>query len=175
MIDALFGVLRVQYLVKCDPAKTGLSWSVFLASSDLLPAAKLLYRSEYFLEDVTAIDAKEGYLLVYHFDHMARPGRVALRVLVSHETPEIPSISSVFQGAEWHERETTDFYGIAFSGNPNPVPLLLAPEMTEHPLQKADSARAFLWDLFPPSEPLRSTADFTLLTPRAKLVETGET
>lgn len=174
MIDVLFGTLKVQYLVQCDPAKTGLSWSVFLAVSDLLPAAKLLYRGEYFLEDVTAIDAKEGYLVVYHFDHMARPGRVAVRVLVPHEAPELPSIASVFQGAEWHERETSDFYGIVFAGNPNPVPLLLAPEMTEHPLQKDEAARAFLWDLFPPAEPLRSSADFTLLTPRAKLAETGE-
>jgi NADH-quinone oxidoreductase subunit C len=175
MIDVLFGVLKVQYLVKCDPAKTGLSWSVFLASQDLLPAAKLLYRGEYFIEDVTAIDSKEGYLVVYHFDHMARPDRVAVRVLVPHETPELPSIAAIFQGAEWHERETADFYGIVFTGNPNPVPLLLAPEMTEHPLQKAETARAFLWDLFPPAEPLRSSATFTLLTPRAKLAETGET
>jgi NADH-quinone oxidoreductase subunit C len=175
MIDALFGVLRVQYLVRCDPAKTGLTWSVYLAPSDLLPAAKLLYRGGYFIEDITAIDAKEGYLAVYHFDHMDQPGRVAVRVLATREAPVLPSIASVFQGAEWHERETTDFYGIVFAGNPNPVPLLLAPEMTEHPLQKDDAARAFLWDLFPPAEPLRSTADFTLLTPTAKLAETGET
>ncbi|WP_146002604.1 NADH-quinone oxidoreductase subunit C [Telmatospirillum siberiense] len=174
MIDSLFGTIKVQYLVKCDPAKTGLAWSVFLAQSDLLPAVKLLYRANYFLEDLTAIDAKEGYLAVYHFDHIDSPGRVALRVLTSHEAPELPSIASVYQGAEWHERETTDFYGITFTGNPNPVPLLLAPDMTEHPLQKTEAQRAFLWDLFPPAEPLRAAADFTLLTPAAKLAETGE-
>ncbi len=60
MIDALFGPLKVQYMLRCDPAKTGLSWSVFIASAELLAAVKLLYRAEYFLEDVTAIDAKEG-------------------------------------------------------------------------------------------------------------------
>lgn len=174
MIDALFGVLKVQHMVKCDPAKSGLAWSVFLAPSDLPAAVKLLYKNNYFLEDITAIDAKEGYLAVYHFDHMENPGRVALRVLAPHDAPELPSISSVYQGAEWHERETTDFYGITFSGNPNPVPLLLPPDMTEHPLQKAEAKRAFLWDLLPPAEPLRAAADFTLLTPTAKLAETGE-
>lgn len=174
MIDSLFGAIKVQYLAKCDPAKTGLAWSVFLAVEDLLPAVTLLYKAEYFLEDLTAIDAKEGYLLVYHFDRMDQAGRVALRVLIPHQPAILPSIASVFQGAEWHERETTDFYGIAFTGNPNPVPLLLPPEMIGHPLQKTDDARAFLWDLFPPTEPLRSSADFNLLTPQAKLAETGE-
>jgi hypothetical protein len=34
-------------------------------------------------------------------------------------------VAAVFQGAEWHEREAADFFGLVFRGNPNPVPLLL--------------------------------------------------
>ncbi|MDR3437716.1 NADH-quinone oxidoreductase subunit C [Telmatospirillum sp.] len=167
MIDTLFSPLPVQCLAKCDPARTGLAWSVFLSSADLLPAVRLLYQAEYALEDITAIDAREGYLLVYHFDHMDRQGRLALRVLIPHETPEIASIASVFQGAEWHERETTDFYGIVFNGNPNPIPLLLAPEMKFHPLRKEDGARVSLIDMLPVGEVLRSAPGFDLLTPKA--------
>jgi NADH-quinone oxidoreductase subunit C len=168
MTETLFDNLTVQSLAKCDPAKTGLLWSVFLSPDDLLPAVKRLYAAEYFIEDLTAIDAREGYLLVYHFDHMGHPGRVALRVLVAHEAAELPSIADVFQGAEWHERETTDFYGITFRGNPNPVPLLLMPEMTGHPLQKDDGARACLADLLPAGEIVRSAPGFDLLTAKAE-------
>jgi NADH-quinone oxidoreductase subunit C len=77
----------------------------------------------------------------------------------------------VFQGAEWHERETTDFYGITFAGNPNPIPLLLIPEMKGHPLQKDDGARALLTDLLPACEIVRAASGFDLLTPKA---ESGE-
>jgi NADH-quinone oxidoreductase subunit C len=164
MIDTVLATLPIHYLAKCDVAKTGLEWSVFLGPDDILAAAKLLYDAQYSLEDITAIDAKEGYLVVYHFDLMEKGGRAALRVLIPREKAEISSIASVFQGAEWHERETTDFYGIVFAGNPNPVALLLAPEMTEHPLQKADTARAALADIIPPGEVVRSAPEFALLT-----------
>jgi NADH-quinone oxidoreductase subunit C len=168
MTDSLFDGLSVQALAKCDPAKTGLLWSVFLSPEELLPAVRRLYETEYFIEDLTAIDAAEGYLLVYHFDHMDHPGRVALRVLISRETPELTSIASIFQGAEWHERETTDFYGIIFTGNPNPVPLLLMPEMVGRPLQKDDALRSPLATLLPASEFLRAVPGFDLLTPKAE-------
>ncbi|MTJ80816.1 MAG: NADH-quinone oxidoreductase subunit C [Telmatospirillum sp.] len=167
MIDTLFEGLAVQCVGRCDPAKTGLAWSVFLAPSELLAAARRLYEALYFIEDLTAIDAREGYLLVYHFDHMDKPGRVALRVLIPHDAAALPSIAPVFQGAEWHERETTDFYGIRFDGNPNPVPLLLPPEMTDHPLQKDPEKRAPLATLVAVGDIVRSTADFFLLPPEA--------
>jgi NADH-quinone oxidoreductase subunit C len=167
MSETLFDGLAVDCLAKCNPAKTGLAWSVFLSPSGLVAAVERLYRAEYCLEDITAIDAKEGYLTVYHFDRMDQPERVALRVLVPHEAPELPSIAGVFQGAEWHERETSDFYGIVFNGNPNPVPLLMPDDSSEHPLQKDEAARASLADLIPPGEILRSAEGFDLLTPKA--------
>ena len=169
MIQNVLDQLNAQCVGKCDHAKTGLAWSVFLPVSELLRAVKLLYKDEYYLEDVTAIDAKEGYLLVYHFDHMDRPGRVALRVLVPHNAARVPSIAPIFQGAEWHERETRDFYGIDFSGNPNLVPLLLSADMEDvHPLQKEEAARAAVVDLVAPCEVLRSEPGFDLLTPKAE-------
>jgi NADH-quinone oxidoreductase subunit C len=168
MIETVLDQLNAQCVGKCDHAKTGLAWSVFLPASELLRAAKLLLKEEFFLEDVTAIDAKEGYLLVYHFDHMDRPGRVALRVLVPPNAARVPSIAPVYPGAEWHERETRDFYGIDFSGNPNLVPLLLPADLDAHPLQKEEAARAAVADLLAPCEVLRSAPGFDLLTPKAE-------
>ncbi|MCM0756460.1 NADH-quinone oxidoreductase subunit C [Desulfovibrio aminophilus] len=168
MIQTVLDQLSPQCVTKCDYAKTGIHWSVFLSASEIVRAAKLLHKEEYFLESVTAIDAKEGYLVVYLFDHMDRPCRVALRVLVSHAAPKLPSIAGVFHGAEWHERETLDFYGIEFSGNPNLVPLLLPADLDVHPLQKEEGARVALADLLTPCEVVRAVPGFDLLTPKAE-------
>ncbi|MDY0242708.1 MAG: NADH-quinone oxidoreductase subunit C [Rhodospirillaceae bacterium] len=173
MSAALFDGIDVDYLAKSDYAKTGLHWTVFLPAGELLAAVTALYKAEYTLEDITAIDAKEGYLVTYRFENMAAPERTALRVLVPHDAAELPSIASVFQGAEWHERETFDFYGIVFPGNPNPVPLVLPHDMTEHPLQKAEGARVSLVDMIPPGEMVRSSPRFTLYAPPP--AEGGET
>jgi NADH-quinone oxidoreductase subunit C len=48
----------------------------------------------------------------------------------------VPSISEVFPGANWHERETHEFFGIRFLGHPNLSPLLLPEDATYHPLRK---------------------------------------
>lgn len=168
MIESILQQLTPRCVAACDPARTGLKCSVFLEAAEIVRAARLLLEAEYFLEDLTAIDAKEGYLVVYHFDHMDRPGRMALRVLVPHDNPKLPSIASVYQGAEWHERETRDFYGLEFVGNPNLVPLLLDPDAGVHPLQKEAGARAWLADLLTPCEVVRAEAGFDLLTPKAE-------
>jgi len=62
----------------------------------------------------------------------------------------VPSIAAVFGGAEWHERELCDFFGVNFEGNPNPAPLLLAEDETSRPLRKDDRARRALCELIDP-------------------------
>jgi NADH-quinone oxidoreductase subunit C len=59
-----------------------------------------------------------------------------IRSRIARENPEFPTISTVFPGAEWHERETHDFFGIHFSGHPNLTPFLLPEDATYHPLRK---------------------------------------
>lgn len=108
-------------------------------------------------------------MAVYHFDRMTSPGRLAIRVLVDHAAPVLPSIADIYQGAEWHERETADFYGIAFTGNPNPAPLLLPEGMQGYPLLKDAAARAPLAALLAvagrEATELRKAEGFTLLEP----------
>lgn len=74
--------------------------------------------------------------VVYDFNHYEEFCRVVLRTRVLRETPEVPTISSVFPGADWHERETHDFFGIRFVGHPYLVPLLLPEDADFHPLLK---------------------------------------
>lgn len=131
---------------------TGKTITIFLEPEKILDAAKRLYRQEYFLEDITVVDTRDGLVAIYHFDHFSEQGRVALHIVVPHETCTIPSISSIFKGADWHERESSDFFGIKFSGHPDPAPLLLADEMDFHPLLKTDNARIPMRDFMDPGD-----------------------
>ena len=63
--------------------------------------------------------------------------------------PSLPTISGVYPGADWHERECFDFYGIDFAGHPNLYNLLLPENFGSHPLIKAEKARKSLADLMP--------------------------
>ena len=66
---------------------------------------------------------------------------------------EVPSISNIYHGADWHERETRDFYGVVFSGHPNLKPLLLDEEDADfHPLLKEETNLKSLHEVSWPSE-----------------------
>ncbi len=120
-----------------------------LEPENLLASVRKIWELEYYLQDVTAADFQEGYLLTYHFGHFEEPGQAVLRVMVPHEQPEIPSISSIYSGALWHERECNDFYGILFTDHPNLQPLLLVPEENLYPLRKDARSKKSLLDVFP--------------------------
>ena len=74
--------------------------------------------------------------VIYDYFHPVNGLRVAVRARIARERPEIPTISEVFPGANWHERETHDFFGIRFTGHPNLTPLLLPEDAVYHPLLK---------------------------------------
>ncbi|WP_051822561.1 NADH-quinone oxidoreductase subunit C [Desulfonatronum thiodismutans] len=151
-LDALRDV-PVLRLEECSPNVSGLTLAAYLAPEELRPAAAKLLGKAYFLEDVSVVEVSEGFLGVYHFDHFDAPGRIALRVLIPKDAPELPTISDIYQGASWHERECRDFFGVTFAGHENMTPLLLAAEDAEfHPLRKGDKALKSLTDLVPDGE-----------------------
>lgn len=74
--------------------------------------------------------------VVYDFNHFAELCRVVVKVLIDRAEPELPTISALIPGADWHERETHDFFGIVFTGHPDLSPLLLPEDADFHPLLK---------------------------------------
>jgi NADH-quinone oxidoreductase subunit C len=67
------------------------------------------------------------------------PGRVRgllLRTTVPYEDAALPTATGLYPGADWHERETHEMFGVDFPGHPGLAPLLLPEEFEGHPLRK---------------------------------------
>ncbi|SHK55011.1 NADH-quinone oxidoreductase subunit C [Actinacidiphila paucisporea] len=62
--------------------------------------------------------------------------RLLLRTTVGYDDPALPTATGVHPGAAWHERETHEMFGVAFTGHPGLAPLLLPEEFEGHPLRK---------------------------------------
>jgi NADH-quinone oxidoreductase subunit C len=104
----------------------------------VVAAAEALDREGYSIDTITGVDwmAAGQMEVVYDYFHPTGPLRVVVRTRVPRDNPEVPTISRVFPGANWHERETHDFFGIRFQGHPDLSPFLLPEDATYHPLRK---------------------------------------
>jgi NADH-quinone oxidoreductase subunit C len=82
--------------------------------------------------------AEDGRRLhcVYHLLSMTHRRRVRLEVAVSVEDPHLPSVVDVFPTADWHERETYDFFGIIFDGHPLLARIEMPDDWEGHPQRK---------------------------------------
>jgi NADH-quinone oxidoreductase subunit C len=121
-----------------DYTGKGFHLDITVAPGDVVRAAKQLLKLDFFIEAVTGVDwIKENQLeVVYDYNHWDECCRVVVRTFLPREAPEVPTISTVYTGANWHERETHDFFGIKFLGHPDLSPFLLPEDADYHPLLK---------------------------------------
>jgi NADH-quinone oxidoreductase subunit C len=73
--------------------------------------------------------------VVYHLYSFEANRRVRLRVKADEATP-VPSVTSIWRGANWPEREVYDMYGVRFAGHPDMTRILLWEGFNGHPLRK---------------------------------------
>ncbi|HEX2142892.1 MAG TPA: NADH-quinone oxidoreductase subunit C [Glycomyces sp.] len=88
-----------------------------------------------FFDWLSAIDeGPEGFRIVAHLWSVAERRGVLLRSMLTEGA--IASVVDLYPGADWHERETHEMFGVDFPGHPDLKPLLLTPEFEGHPLRK---------------------------------------
>jgi len=91
-----------------------------------------------FLRNITGIDMlDEGLRCVYHFYSFKHRHAIQVDVNTPPGSPHIPSLTSLYAAADWHEREAAEMVGLVFDGHPNPKNLLLDEDVRIHPLLKA--------------------------------------
>jgi NADH-quinone oxidoreductase subunit C/D len=81
-------------------------------------------------------DRSERFEVVLHLYSVSKKHHVRLKTPVPESDPRIPTLTGVFKGANWFEREAWDLYGIVFAGHPNLTRLLTHDDFVGHPMRK---------------------------------------
>jgi NADH-quinone oxidoreductase subunit C len=140
-------LVEVCAFLRDDPelAFTMLSW---LGGVDLLPR-------------------EPRFEVVYHLLSIPHTTRLALKVEIHESDPRVPTVCGVWPTANWHERETYDFYGIVFDGHPDLTRILLPDDWVGWPLRK-DSPLGYQEVAFTHNTPGRRvpSPDLTTLKPK---------
>ena len=92
-----------------------------------------------YLTDITGIHYPDQELsigVIYHLHSLANNVRVRVKVFLNGDNPVIPTATDLWQGANWMERETYDFFGVIFEGHPNLVRILNVDDMTVFPMRR---------------------------------------
>jgi NADH-quinone oxidoreductase subunit C len=91
------------------------------------------------LSTVTAVDrypAEPRFIVVYHLHSVEQKQRIRLKCKVHDADPAIESVTSVWRGANWYEREVFDLFGIRFLQHPDLRRILMPDDWEGYPLRK---------------------------------------
>jgi NADH/F420H2 dehydrogenase subunit C len=116
---------------------------LFLAPKDLMAVCRCLKDTERFrldyLANLTVVDApaEQQMVVVYHLYSMEKKhGPVTLKVKLDRSHPSLASVTPIWRGAEFQEREAFDLFGVAFEGHPDLRRILMWDGFTGHPMRK---------------------------------------
>ena len=116
--------------------------TVEIAPERLLDVARFVHGaplSFVLLSDLTCADFPEEpgrFRVAYHLYSIESGRRLRLRVWAGADDPEIPSVTSVWATANWHEREVYDMFGVRFTGHPDLARILMPLDWEGHPLRR---------------------------------------
>lgn len=114
--------------------------AVYIPAGELLTLLETL-KSDRFdftrMENLTSVDYKTYFEMVYHLFSWEKNLWITVKVrLDDHDAPSLPSVTGVFPGVEFEEREVYDLMGISFEGHPDLRRVLLPENFEGHPLRK---------------------------------------
>ncbi len=104
-----------------------------------------------FLEDLCGVDylgkRDERFGVVYHLFSMKHRHFIRIKALVPEEDCNIDTVTDIWKGANWHERECYDLFGIIFNGHPDLRRILLPEDWEGYPLRKDYPLKSDLGDM----------------------------
>ena len=90
-----------------------------------------------YLRCLSAVDYVERLEVVYHLFSLQKRHKLVIKTSVTPDNPKVPTVVSVWAGANWFEREAHDLFGVVFEGHPNLAPLLLYEGFEGYPGRKS--------------------------------------
>ncbi len=90
-----------------------------------------------YLRCLSGVDHIDQLEVVYHLRSFRHGHTLCVKVPLPVDDPRLPTVSHLWQAANWHERETHEMFGIVFEGHPDLRPLLLEEGLGYHPLRKS--------------------------------------
>jgi NADH-quinone oxidoreductase subunit C len=118
----------------------GVSFDIFaliIKPEDILSVCKTLKEDTQtafdYLVCISVVDYLEYIQVVYHLMSTTKKHKIVIKVNLDSSKPSIPSLTSIWLGADWFEREGHDLFGVVFEGHPNLTPLLLYEGFEGHP------------------------------------------
>ena len=89
------------------------------------------------LSVVDYVESTAEFEVNYHLYSLDRRHKMVVKTRVPEDSPAVPTVTSIWAGANWYERESHDLFGVTFEGHPNLVPLLLYDEFEGFPGRKS--------------------------------------
>lgn len=130
---------RPDGLVERDYSVHGYHLDAQVPPEKLIEAVTIVDENEFFIEAITGVDwiKEDQFEVIYDFSRYDfEVCRVVIRTRIPRSEAKLPTITEIYAGANWHERETAEFFGIEFTGHPHLIPLLLPEDADFHPLRK---------------------------------------
>ncbi len=126
---------RIQEQFGWEPDESGI---LHIPQERLIEFAQFLKATLGFtyLSFITCVDYKEHMELVYLVRNPETTEELLFKVQIPSNDPVVPTLTGEYQGAEWHEREVYDLFGVRFEGHPDLRRILLPDEYPGHPLRK---------------------------------------
>jgi NADH-quinone oxidoreductase subunit C len=111
--------------------------NIKIAAASLVGVCEMLHSQGFdYLADVTAIDWQDRIEVVYQLTALERNEKLALRVDLDRQKPEVDSVTSIWKGANFQEREVFDLMGVIFTGHPDLRRILTPEDWEGYPLRK---------------------------------------
>jgi NADH-quinone oxidoreductase subunit C/D len=124
------------------------------------------------LYDLTCIDERtrtkrdgqppSDFSTVYHLTSFQRNQDIRIKVALYKSDLSVPSITAIWESANWYEREVFDMFGINFTGHPRLTRILMPKSWKGHPLRKEHHARATEMEPFVMNDEIRNEEEANL-------------
>ncbi len=116
--------------------------TIYVSNDKILQICQFLHNDPelnfVYLSDITGVDYPQRvprFDVVYHLYSIDKNHRIRLKIAVD-EDKGIPSVTGIWKGADWFEREVYDLFGIEFENHPDLRRILLTDDWQGHPLRK---------------------------------------